>query len=147
LRDVRAAALPVIAAAGGVLVPILLYRSLAGDGPAAAGWAIPAATDAAFAVGVLALLGSRVPAGWKLFLLSVAIVDDIIAVTLIAVFYAEGLNWVWLAGAAVGLLLVPAMRRAGVVAVWPYVPVAAAVWYAAYRSGSTRRSPRWGWRC
>jgi NhaA family Na+:H+ antiporter len=135
LRDVRAAALPVIAAAGGVLVPILLYRSLAGGGPAAAGWAIPAATDVAFAVGVLALLGPRVPAGWKLFLLSVAIVDDIIAVTLIAVFYAQGVNVVWLAGAAVGLLLVLALRRAGVVAVWPYVPIAVAVWYAAYRSG------------
>ena len=89
LRDRRAAALPAIAAVGGVALPIAIFVAAdRGRRRAPAGWAIPAATDIAFAVGVLALLGDRVSAGARLFLLSVAIVDDIIAITIIAIFYA-----------------------------------------------------------
>jgi NhaA family Na+:H+ antiporter len=102
LRDVRAAALPAAAALGGVVVPALIFVALT-SGEARAGWGIPMATDIAFAVGVLALLGNRVPAGAKLLLLSVAIVDDIIAITVIALFYTDTVSLSWLAGAAAGL--------------------------------------------
>jgi len=95
LRDPRAASLPAIAAVGGVLLPAAIFLTLA-RGPAAAGWGIPMATDIAFAVGVLALLGKRVPAGAKLLLLTVAIVDDIIAITVIAIFYTDTVLAGWL---------------------------------------------------
>ena len=89
--DRRAAALPALAAAGGVALPALIFLLIAGGGDAARGWAIPAATDIAFAVGVLALLGHRVSAGVRLFLLTIAIVDDMIAIAIIALFYGDGL--------------------------------------------------------
>ena len=119
LRDRRAAALPALAALGGVAIPALIYLAvLGGGGDAASGWGIPMATDIAFAVGVLALLGARVSAGAKLFLLSVAIVDDIVAILVIAVFYSTGINLWWLAIAAVGLLAAVVLCRVGVVSPW-----------------------------
>src|SRR3546814_1993475 len=118
LRDARAAALPAAAALGGVVVPALIFVALT-SGEARAGWGIPMATDIAFAVGVLALLGDRIPAGAKLLLLSVAIVDDIIAITVIALFYAESVSMSWLAGAVVGTAVVVGMRRLGVNAIGP----------------------------
>jgi len=135
LRDARAAALPAMAAAGGVLLPALLFTVIAGGGAASAGWGIPMATDVAFAAGVLAVLGSRVPAGARLFLLSVAIVDDLIAITVIAVFYSAALAPGWLAVAGAGLAAVLGLRGLGVSRTWPYVVAGVAVWYAAYRSG------------
>ena len=93
------------------------------------------ATDIAFAVGVLALLGNRVPAGAKLLLLSVAIVDDIIAITVIALFYTDTVSLSWLAGAAAGLVLVVVLRVMGVTAIWPYVLVGVVVWIATLESG------------
>ncbi len=135
LRDPRAALLPVLAAAGGVVLPALLFLAVTRGTPAAGGWGIPMATDIAFALGVLALLGPRVPIGAKLFLLTIAIVDDIIAITVIAVVYSDGISTGWLGAAAVGLLLVTALRRCGVTAIWPYVPVAIAVWVATLESG------------
>jgi NhaA family Na+:H+ antiporter len=135
LRSARTAALPVLAAMGGMVLPALLFVVLNVGGDGGRGWGIPMATDIAFALGVLALFGSRVPAGLKLLLLSVAIVDDIGAIIVIAAFYSGGLAWVPL-GMAVGLLAVIAvLHRVGVVW-WPiHVLLGVGVWLATYASG------------
>jgi NhaA family Na+:H+ antiporter len=135
LRDRRAAALPAIAALGGVALPALVFLLLVGGGPQADGWGIPMATDIAFAVGVLALLGDRVPAGAKLLLLSIAIVDDILAIAVIGVVYTDGLSLPWLAGALAAVGVVVLLRRFGVVRIWPYVLVGTVVWLATFESG------------
>lgn len=135
LRDPRAAALPAVAAVGGVVLPAALFLLFTGGSDGAAGWGIPMATDIAFAVGVLALLGSRVPVGAKLLLLTIAIVDDIIAIGVIAVFYSDSISVLWLGAAAAALGVVVAMRRLGVTAIWPYVPVGLVVWVATLESG------------
>jgi Na+:H+ antiporter, NhaA family len=136
LRNRRAAALPALVAVGGVALLAAIFVLIVGaGGEAARGWAIPAATDIAFAVGVLALLGDRVPSGVRVFLLTVAIVDDVIAIAIIAVFYAEGVAAGWLAVALLGLLATYGLRRVGVWRAWAYVPIAALVWVALYESG------------
>ncbi len=135
LRDPRAAVLPAVAAVGGVVVPAAIYLAFTWGTEAAGGWGIPMATDIAFAVGVLALLGSRVPAGVKLFLLSVAIIDDIIAISVIALFYTDDLRPLWLLGAAAGLGFVVLLRVLGVTRIWPYVLVGAGVWLCTLESG------------
>ena len=132
LRDRRAAALPAIAAVGGVALPIALFALVTAGGEGAAGWAIPAATDIAFAIGVLALLGDRVSTGTRLFLLAIAIVDDIIAIAIIAVFYGDELALEWLGAAVALVVLIWAWRPARVA---PYVVFAIALWIAVYQSG------------
>jgi len=128
--------LPLIAAAAGMAVPAILYLALAGGDPVLArGWAIPAATDIAFAIAVLALLGSRAPASLKLFLTTVAIADDLGAVAIIAFFYTEGLNLPALGAGAAILLFMVAMGRSGVVRLWPYLIAASLLWYAILLSG------------
>jgi NhaA family Na+:H+ antiporter len=134
LHDPRAAALPAAAALGGVLLPAAIFLVLA-RGEAMSGWGIPMATDIAFAAGVLALLGDRVPGGAKLLLLSVAIVDDIIAITVIAIFYTDAVSLLWLAVAVVGLGAVLVLRQLGFAAIWPYVLVGIVVWVATLESG------------
>ena len=106
LANPRMAALPIAAAIGGMLVPALIYFAINPGGEAAAGWGIPMATDIAFSVGVIALLGSRVPVGAKLFLLALAIVDDIGAILVIAIGYTSGLNLTALGLGVAGLLLI-----------------------------------------
>jgi NhaA family Na+:H+ antiporter len=134
LRSPRAAALPVIAAVGGMAVPALLYLAVNAGDPGADGWGIPMATDIAFAVGVVALLGSRVPAPLKLFLLALAIVDDIGAIVLIAVFYSDGIDGVAFAVAGAAALAVVALWRLR--APWITLVAAAVVlWGATYESG------------
>jgi Na+:H+ antiporter, NhaA family len=135
LQDPRAAGLPVMAALGGMVVPVVLFALVAGGGESARGWGIPMATDIAFAVGVLALLGDRVPRGLKVFVLTLAIVDDIGAIVVIAVFYATGFHAAWLLLSAVMLALVVAARRLGVNRPVAYVPLAVLAWYGTYRSG------------
>ncbi|MDP8936977.1 MAG: Na+/H+ antiporter NhaA [Actinomycetota bacterium] len=135
LREPRTAAVPVFAAVGGMAVPAILYAVVNGSGPGSPGWGIPMATDIAFAVGVLAVLGRRVPASLKLFLLTLAIVDDIGAIVVIAVFYAGGVEPAYLAAAAVLLAAVLGLRRAGVVWVTPYVVLGVAVWLVTQASG------------
>ena len=128
--------LPVIAAVAGMVVPAAIYLAVAGGDPALVrGWAIPAATDIAFAIGVLALLGSRAPASLKLFLTTVAIVDDMGAVAIIALFYTAELNLTALIIAAVIWLGMIALNRSKVIALWPYVILAALLWYATLLSG------------
>jgi NhaA family Na+:H+ antiporter len=135
LSDPRAASLPVLAALGGMVVPAVLFIAIAGGGEAGRGWGIPMATDIAFVVGVLALLGSRVPTGLKLFLLTLAIVDDLGAIAVIAVFYSEGIDAAWLAGAGASLLLVVVARRLGLRSPLAYVPLALAAWVCTLESG------------
>lgn len=135
LRDPRAAALPTIAAVGGMVVPALLFFSLNTSSPESGGWGIPMATDIAFALGVMSLLGKRVPTQLKLFLLALAIVDDVGAIAVIAIFYTAEINMPWLTTAVVLLVLVYIMQR---VKIW-YVPIYTAVgiviWYATLESG------------
>ncbi|MFL6143876.1 MAG: Na+/H+ antiporter NhaA [Labedaea sp.] len=135
LNRPRAAMLPVLAALGGVLLPIVVFAVVVAGGPGASGWGVPIATDIAFAVGVLALLGRSVPDGVRLFLLSVAIVDDIVAITVIAVFYSHDLALGWLGVAGLCVLVMLALRRLGVWMIWPYVLVGVATWYATHESG------------
>lgn len=135
LADRKAAALPVIAAAGGVALPAAIFLLLTVGTPEAAGWAIPAATDIAFAAGVLALLRDRVSDGLKLLLLSIAIVDDIAAIAIIALFYADSLSALWLLAGGAGLLAVVGLQRLRVVHIAPYVVVGVLVWIAVHESG------------
>ncbi|HEY2998363.1 MAG TPA: Na+/H+ antiporter NhaA [Acidimicrobiales bacterium] len=135
LASVRAAAVPALGALGGMVVPAAIYLAVNHGGPGAGGWGIPIATDVAFSLGVLALLGSRAPAGLKVLLLGLAIVDDIGAIVVIAVFYAAHLALGWLALGAAGLAVVAVLRR---LRVW-YLPVYAAlgvgIWWCTWESG------------
>lgn len=135
LKNPRDAMVPTLAALGGVALPALIFVAVVGSGPALDGWAIPAATDIAFAVGVLALLGKRISTGVRIFLLTVAIVDDIVAIVIIALFYGDGLSFTWLAVAVGGLLAVALFKKLGIWRIWPYVPLAAIVWLATFESG------------
>jgi Na+:H+ antiporter, NhaA family len=134
LRDRRAAALPVLAALGGVVVPALVFVAIASTAHRS-GWAVPVATDIAFVVGVLALLSTRIPPALKLFLLTLAIVDDIVGIVIIAVVYSDGIDALYLAEATVAIVAVVALRRAGVSTFVPYVLVGVALWYCTYKSG------------
>ena len=128
--------LPIIAAAAGMVMPAIVYLTFAGGDPALVrGWAIPAATDIAFAIGVLALLGSRAPTSLKLFLTTVAIVDDMGAVAIIALFYTAELNITALAAAAVIWLAMIMLNRFKITALSPYLILAALLWYATLLSG------------
>ena len=135
LRDPRAAALPAIGALGGMVVPALVYVFFVGSGAGSQGWGIPMATDIAFSIGVVALLGRRVPVGAKLFLLALAIVDDIGAITVIAVFYTADLSLTWLAWALGGLVIIFAAQKSGVRSLFLYVPLGVAIWFATLESG------------
>ena len=135
LGDLRAVALPIIAALGGMIVPAVIYAAITRGEPGAEGWGIPMATDIAFAVGVVSLLGTRVPLGAKVFLLTLAVADDIGAIVVIAVFYTADLDLRWLA-LAVGLLLVMVgMRLLRIWVVPAYVVVGAVAWLATLESG------------
>ena len=128
--------LPFIAAVAGMAIPAIVFLAIAGDQPdLQPGWAIPAATDIAFAIGVLALLGSRVPPALKLLLTTVAIVDDMGAVAIIAVAYTESIRVVALAGAGLSLLALYILNRRQVMALWPYLLVGAALWLFVLQSG------------
>lgn len=128
--------LPGIAAAGGMLVPALIFTAFNwGDPKTLRGWAIPAATDIAFALGVVALLGSRVPTSLKVFLTALAIIDDLGAVAIIAVFYTGDLNVAALGGATLVATGLAGMNRFGVVRLAPYLVLGAALWFLVLRSG------------
>jgi len=138
LNSVKKASLPAVAALGGMIVPALVYVAfVASSGPsdAIAGWGIPMATDIAFSVGVLALLSTRVPVGAKLFLLALAIVDDIGAILVIAIFYTDDLAFGWLILAAGALALIGVARKAGIRSGIFYLPLALLVWFAFLESG------------
>src|SRR5690606_29216308 len=119
----RTVALPVIAAVGGMVVPALIFVAFNAGEPSADGWGIPMATDIAFAVGVVSLLGKRVPLAAKIFLLTLAVADDLGAITVIAVFYTDELSFGWLACAIAGVVVVAVMKRVNVHALAPYLAV------------------------
>ncbi len=128
--------LPGLAALGGLTVPALIYLAFNGvSGPTARGWAIPTATDIAFALGALALLGSRVPISLKIFLTALAILDDLAAVSIIAVFYTDNLAPLWLAAAAGALAVLFGMNKAGVLRLTPYLLVGVFLWAFTLKSG------------
>lgn len=135
LRDRRAVALPAMAALGGMVVPAAIYAAFNAGGDGAAGWGIPMATDIAFAVGVVALLGTRVPTSVKVLLLTLAIVDDIGAIAVIAIFYSDGLRPGLLVVAVAIAVVVAMMHRAQVI--YPPLIVLAAIgqWIVVYESG------------
>ena len=128
--------LPIIAAAAGMVAPALVYLAVTRNTPALyPGWAIPAATDIAFAIGVLALLGSRAPAALKLFLTTIAIVDDMGAVAIIALAYSNGISGPAMLAAAIVLGIMFVMNRSGVTRLWPYLLCFVALWLAVLLSG------------
>jgi NhaA family Na+:H+ antiporter len=135
LRDPRRAVLPVWAALGGMVVPALVYAAFNAGGEGSDGWGIPMATDIAMAVGVLSLMGSRASPSLKLFLLALAIVDDIGAIVVIAVFYTDDIRGEALLAAAGLVVVVAAMRRAGITSIAPYAVIGAGLWLALHESG------------
>lgn len=135
LADPRRALLPVFAAAGGMVMPAAIYLALQWGQPGQRGWAIPMATDIAFVVGFLALFGSRVPFGLKIFLLSLAIVDDLGAVLIIALVFSDALAWNWLGAAAAGFAVTYLFNRIGVRQVGSYLIVGVFIWLAFLKSG------------
>jgi NhaA family Na+:H+ antiporter len=136
LSSWQKAASPVVAAIGGMAVPALIYAALNwGDPVALRGWAIPAATDIAFAVGVLALLGSRVPVALKVFLLALAIIDDLGAIIIIALFYTADLSVSVLSIAAVGIALLAYLNTRNVAHTAPYIVAGIAIWVCVLKSG------------
>jgi NhaA family Na+:H+ antiporter len=135
LRDVRRAALPIAAAIGGMIAPAGVYLALQSGQPGAAGWGIPMATDIAFVVGCLAVLGSRVPQGFRVLLLSLAIADDIGAILVIAIGYTETIHWGALALGIAGLGVVPILARVGVRSFGIYILFGTGIWLAFHESG------------
>ena len=136
LSSLRQATLPAAAAVGGMIVPALIYVALnRSDAVAGRGWAIPMATDIAFALGVVAVLGSRVPASLKVFLTAVAIIDDLGAIAVIGLFYTDQLSLPMLAAAGAGNAVLFALNRARVMSIGPYVIVGLVVWVCVLKSG------------
>ncbi|KGO92845.1 Na+/H+ antiporter NhaA [Flavobacterium subsaxonicum] len=135
LSSARKAALPVLAAIGGVLVPALIYISFNTNTAIAGGWGIPMATDIAFALGILSLLGNRVPTGLKIFLAALAIVDDLMAILVIALFYSTGMHTEYLMYAG-GLFIVQIIfNKMGVKSLWAYLLPGIIMWYCIHHSG------------
>lgn len=136
LTNIRQAILPVGAALGGVMMPIVVYLLFnAGNPDTMMGWGVPTATDIAFALGILALLGSRVPAGVRVFLSTLAVADDIVAILVIAIFYGQSPSLMWLGAALVVLIALIIMNRSHIYSLIPYLLVGAVLWYCIFMSG------------
>ncbi|MGE4318817.1 MAG: Na+/H+ antiporter NhaA [Deferribacterales bacterium] len=135
LSEFRKALLPLIAAVGGAVVPALIYTAVNVKGGDMNGWGVPMATDIAFAIGIMALLGSRVPIQLKIFITSLAVVDDMIAVLVIALFYSKGIAFAYLAYAGVALVALALMNYSGVRSILAYLAVGMLLWYFFLKSG------------
>jgi NhaA family Na+:H+ antiporter len=135
LSELGRAALPLVAALGGMLAPAAIYLVLNRGGGGARGWGVPMATDIAFAVGVLALLGKRVPPALRILLLALAVIDDVGAILVIAIFYSGGLGVAGLAVAAGAILAVLLLQKLGVRSSWAYAPAGVVLWAGVYAAG------------
>jgi NhaA family Na+:H+ antiporter len=132
------AILPAIAALGGMIVPSAIYAGVAwaeGDPVASRGWAIPSATDIAFALGVLGIVGRGLPVSLRIFLTALAVLDDLGAIVIIALFYSTNLDLGWLGAAVPVMLVLVAMNRGRVTAIWPYLLIGCGLWYCLLQSG------------
>lgn len=136
LSNLRQATLPIVAAAGGVLVPAAVFIGLNSEPSLRTGWAVPTATDIAFAVGVLALLGRSISPNVRILLLAVAIIDDIVAVLIIAFFYSGGLDYSGFWYVLLGIMLVIAWQRLGIASAYAYIVPGAILWYGVYQTGA-----------
>jgi len=132
--DRRAMALPVLCAIGGTLAPAAIYLAI-NQGPTAAGWSAPTSTGIAFALGILAVLGRRAPVGLKVFVAALAVVDDILSMLILAVFYPQDFHAGWLAASAGAVLLMIALNRSRVYAGWPYLVATVALWLTLHAAG------------
>ena len=135
LSSPKDAALPIAAAIGGIVLPAAIYWFLNPTGPAARGWGIPMATDIAFALGALAVIAPGAPIGLKVFLAALAIVDDMAAVLVIAVFYSGAIAWGALGAAALIIIGLVVLNKAGVTKLWPYLLSGIALWFFVHESG------------
>ncbi|HWO12800.1 MAG TPA: Na+/H+ antiporter NhaA [Polyangiaceae bacterium] len=135
LSEWRRAALPLVAAVGGMIAPALIYTAFNHGHPSSVGWGIPMATDIAFAVGALVLLGKRVPPGLRILLLALAVIDDVGAILVIALFYSADVQLMGFSIVALGVVGIWAMRLLGVRSPWAYVPPSAVLWAGTYRAG------------
>jgi len=135
LSDLKVAILPILAAVGGMVVPALIFLAINGDGEGARGWGVPMATDIAFAISALVLLGKRVPTSLVTFLVALAIVDDLGAVVVIALFYTSEIHMFWLGLALAAFFVMLAFNRFGIHAVLPYFIVGLLMWYFMLESG------------
>lgn len=136
LTNIRQALLPILGAVGGVMFPIIIYLGFnAGNPETSHGWGVPTATDIAFALGIMSLLGSRVPTGVKVFLTTLAVADDIIAILIIAVFYGHSPEVFWLVAVALVMIVLVIMNRSHVYSLVPYLLVGLVLWYCVYMSG------------
>lgn len=135
LSSLRVAALPVFAALGGMVVPAIIYLAFNAGGPGAPGWGIPMATDIAFAIGVMAILGKRIPFAIKVFLTALAVVDDIGAVLVIAIFYTSSISWSSLAVAGLLFALLVLSNKAGIRPTVVYLILGLGIWLAFIQSG------------
>ena len=135
LTDRRAAVLPIVAAIGGVIAPALIYMALNHGTPAARGWSIPTATDVAFTLGILALLGEKIPAVLRVFVAALAVVDDVLSMLILAIFSPRSFEMTWLAGSALAILGLLVLNRWRVYATWPYAVVAVALWFTLHHAG------------
>lgn len=136
LTNIRQTILPILGALGGVLAPIAIYLAFNATHPEAfMGWGVPTATDIAFALGILSLLGSRVPNGVRVFLSTLAVADDIIAILVIAIFYGESPDLLWLGAAAIVFVALIVMNRMHVYSLVPYILVGCVLWFCVFSSG------------
>jgi NhaA family Na+:H+ antiporter len=134
LSDLRAAILPILGAFGGVVAPAVIYLAL-NSGAAASGWTVPTATDIAFTLGILALLGSRVPTGLRVFVAALAVVDDVLSVLTLAIFYPKSFVPVWLLASGTAIAVLFALNRWRVYATWPFAVVTAMLWVSLHAAG------------
>lgn len=131
----QAALLPAFAAVGGMVLPVLIFLAVTAGAEGAHGWGIPMATDVAFALAALVAVGSRAPAALVAFLLGVAVIDDIGAILVVAVYYTDSIHLAWLVAALVGVALIVALQRMRVASLWPYLALGLVVWLATFESG------------
>jgi len=134
LSDLKSALLPVMAAIGGAVLPALIYLSF-NRGATAPGWSVPTATNIAFVLGTLALFGDRIPPQARVFIAAFAVIDDIISVLILAIFYPHNFEAVWLLGAGGSMLAMYTLNRGRVYAIWPYILIAGATWFCFHAAG------------